>query len=553
MVGLLGLLPALGWADLGEPWQTRGGDWAWTRDVHTMALQRAAEGEARAVRSDLDPSRSVWRCTVEPGLGAGQVGFAFRCDEALSRGLVLELAGSEAGGFRLTTAGGDVLWEDRWAPWQAYDAYTLEGVVEGPRVRVQMLDADGRTLLSQSDWLDLPAEAQGPSACVVLRTVNSRARFWGVEADDQPLSPLTDDSPNKRRLWQGPEGEWNVRGPGNWMWTDRTRQRVRQFANVDRAWAIDRTVTGRDRLWQTTARVYPPAGGAGMLVKSDDTGERGLLVWLGGTFGAGCLMVYRVPGEALWASPQDVWHYEEDLILQAETQGAQIRARLLRADGQAVLAESPWLALTDDEGQWEGCTAFHTWIGSAEFWGFREGPAVPALTAQPSTIGPGWMASPGATAGWLGEGQTVLRLAGDDVWCLNEDLKGARGAWRGTVTVGEGTAAAGLLFQAAPDLSAGFRAVLEPGRFSLQDLALGSPTRWEDTASPWQVGRAYVIEAKVMTDRVSVRLLDAQTDDVISESPAVYVSDRNNDREGRLGFWVSGGEAWSQDWAFEAE
>jgi len=33
----------------------------------------------------------------------------------------------------------------------------------------------------------------------------------------------------------------------------------------------------------------------------------------------------------------------------------------------------------------------------------------------------------------------------------------------------------------------------------------------------------------------------------------VYVSDRNNDREGRLGLWVNGGEARFEGWAVSGE
>jgi hypothetical protein len=56
-----------------------------------------------------------------------------------------------------------------------------------------------------------------------------------------------------------------------------------------------------------------------------------------------------------------------------------------------------------------------------------------------------------------------------------------------------------------------------------------------------------VLEGKVATDRVSVRLLSADGQTVVSESPAVYVSDRNNTRQGRLGFATRGaGAAFSE-------
>jgi len=357
--------------DLGAGWRAESGDWTWTRDIQPMLLQRAAEGSARAIRTGLPPERPVWRCCVEPAWGATSVGFVFGASPEPAGGFSVELGGSETGGFSLETAQGETLWEDRWAPWQAYSAYVLEGIVEGNHVRAQMLQADRKTLLSQSPWIDVPGEAVARTGCVVLQTNGSRARFWDVEAADEPLSPLTDEAPNKRRLAQGPDGEWAIRGPGNWMWTDATKQRMRQYANVERTWAVSRTIRGCDRVWQSRVKVYPAAGGAGIIVKSDEQAETGFIIWLGGTYGAGCLMIYRLPLEALWASPQDKWHYDEELLLQAETRGAQIRAQLLAADGKTVIAESPWIEMTPEEAQREGNLGFHTWKGSAEFWEFH--------------------------------------------------------------------------------------------------------------------------------------------------------------------------------------
>ncbi|MBM3957959.1 MAG: hypothetical protein FJ313_07910, partial [Gemmatimonadetes bacterium] len=275
LVTALGGTSATAQGELGESWRAESGAWAWTRDVWPMLLQRSPAGATRAVNASFPADRSVWRCTVEPALGATSVGFSFACEADLSRGVTVAIGGSEVGGFALRTAAGEVLWEDRWAPWQAYEAYVLEGVLGEGRIRAQMLQADRTTLLSQSPWVDLPTDVLRRTGCVVLQTQDSRARFWAIQADDAPLSPITDDAPNKRRLAQGPEGDWNVRGAGNWMWTDATRQRIRQYANAERAWAIDRRVRGCDRIWRSAVRVHPGAGGAGIIVKSDDTDETG--------------------------------------------------------------------------------------------------------------------------------------------------------------------------------------------------------------------------------------------------------------------------------------
>mgnify|MGYP002682702911 CR=1 FL=1 len=71
------------------------------------------------------------------------------------------------------------------------------------------------------------------------------------------------------------------------------------------------------------------AGGAGLLFQVNDDLSKGFNAWLGGTFGAGSLMLYRQPMQALWSSPPDSWHYDEDLLIRAQT----------RADGKQSLPD----------------------------------------------------------------------------------------------------------------------------------------------------------------------------------------------------------------------
>jgi hypothetical protein len=51
-----------------------------------------------------------------------------------------------------------------------------------------------------------------------------------------------------------------------------------------------------------------------------------------------------------------------------------------------------------------------------------------------------------------------------------------------------------------------------------------------------------------MTDRVAVRLLAGDGERLLSECPAVYVSDANNHREGHLGLLTRGGPAEFSGW-----
>lgn len=547
---------------LPEGWTpVRGDGWGATTEFYTMAIQRSPEGAAAALSARTQGRRGAWRCFVQPSLGANTCGIWFHADRDLTRGFRCELGGTPGvGGFAIKDASGEVLWEDKWAPWNFYDAYVLEGIVEQGRIRAQMLSYDRATLVSQSDWVEVPEEQTEGEGSLGAYTENAIARFWGAEYAETALCPITDDAPNRRRLVQGEDPVWALVGTGNWMWTDKSKVRVRQYANTERAWAVNRSMRGANRVWQTFVRVYPPAGGAGLIFQADEKAEGGFNCWLGGTYGAGCLMLYRnagpgKSGQALWASPQDRWHYEEDLLLRAETQDGKARVQLFAADAQTVIAESPWIDKAPEEAATEGFLGFHTWRGSAEFWGFsgEVQPEPPQqVAAAESALGPGWRVVSGD---WEWATKSAIRQSGaaDAASSVSSDISGARGAWRCAVKVPEGTKGAGLLFQVSPDLKEGFVILLSPEQVALYDLAQPDTPRWESPDFEWAAGQECLLEGLVQTDRVVARLVSADGKRLLTESPAVWVSDTNNDRVGHLGLTTRGGPADFSSWSFEPE
>jgi len=549
-------------AELPAGWSAVTGDgWGKTVDFHTMLIQRGRAGSAAAVNGEVRGPGGAWRCFVQPSLGAKACGVWFHANQDLTAGFRCELGGNPGvGGFALKDAGGEVLWEDKWAPWSFYDAYVLEGVAEKGRVRVQMFGYDGQTLISQSDWVEVPAERTEGEGTLGAYTEDAIARFWSPEHSATPLSPITDDAPNKRRLVQGEDSDWALFGTGNWMWTDKNKVRVRQYADTERAWALNRSIRGANRVWRTFVRVHPPAGGAGLIFQADEKSEGGFNCWLGGTYGAGCLMLYRnggpdKGGEALWASPQDKWHYDEDLLLQAETQDGKVRVQLLAGDATTVIAESPWIDKAPDEAAREGHLGFHTWKGSAEFWGFsEEAQPEPAqqLAGTESPLGPAWRVVDGDWK-WATKSSLAQTGAADVASCIANQLTGAKGAWRCRVKLPEETKGAGLLFQVSPDLAEGFICLLGAGSIALYDLAQADAPRWESSEFEWEAGQEYVLEGLVQTDRVVARLLAADGKTVLDESEAVWVSDKNNDRMGHLGLTTRGGPAEFTGWSFEPE
>ncbi len=523
------------YADRLGQWEAVRGDWTLTREIREALLHPKGGDAARAAAPGLVGCRGAWRCVVEPGLGATVVGMTAVSSLGGMRGLRCQLGGYEGGGFSLRAADDTVLWADEWAPWIAYEPYILEVVIEQDRARVQMLTALG-VLVSQSPWIGVDRSLTERSGILGAYSNGGPVRVWEAAVGEAPVADLTDDAPNKRRLAQGPDSDWRIVGGGSWMWTDSTKQRVKQSTNIDRAWAVNRADKGKDRLWQTYVRVGAPAGGAGLCVKANEEARgQGLLMWLGGTYGAGSLIVYKYPEQkAIWSSPQDKWHYDEDLLIQAETKGNKVQARLIKVDGGTTLVESPWLELTEADGELEGLLGFHTWKGPAEFWGFSSGTAGGASPATPTVA------------------NAALKTAlGDDVVvALDQEITGARGTWRCKLSIPEGPAGAGLIYQAERSMKAGFVAYLTDGKIELIDLAQPAKPRFEADVD-WQRGKQYTLEGIVTTDRVAVRLLDGDTE--LVASPDVYISDTNNDRVGAIGTLSVGGEAVFSGLSFEGE
>jgi len=539
----------------GESLHVVSGYWEWTREVGPALRQGRETEQALALVTGAHGAPGAWRAAVQPAIGAAEVGLRAQTTQSAAGGFLVTLGGNPGlGGFCLKTADGTVLWEDRYAPWHPYMTYVLEAVVEEGRVRAQMFEGDAKTLVSQGPWVEVDRELTVGQGRLGLYTRDAIARFWWWECAPEPLSPIVDDAPNKRRLVQGEGCPWTVIGPGSWMWTTMDKTRLRQYAAVERSSAISREMVGALQVRECRVRVDPGAGGAGLLFQANDDLTQGFIAWLGGTFGAGSLMLYRLPIQALWSGPGDGWHYEEDLVIRAETQAdGRARAQLLKADGTTLIQDSGWVEVGIEDAARPGQTGFMTWLGTAEFWGFSAATAAGGQHDQgwiASDLGEGWRASEGQWR-WEGEPGAVLAQtsAAPRAVALNRAIQGIMGTWRCRVSVPEGTAAAGLLFQAAGDLSDGFVALLTRRGAALESLQ--GKQLWEDSKLQWKPGEQYTIEGEVMTDRVAVRIFAADGTTLLAECPAVYVSDANNHRRGYLGLLTRGGPAQFRGWELD--
>ncbi len=95
------------------------------------------------------------------------------------------------------------------------------------------------------------------------------------------------------------------------------------------------------------------------------------------------------------------------------------------------------------------------------------------------------------------------------------------------------------------DLQKGFECRLGEG---VRLRSLDGRDLWTKGDVPWKAGVPYTLEGIVLTDRVSLRMLDA-SGAVLVQSEECYVSDTNNTRQGGLGFKLEGGAAHFSDWS----
>lgn len=554
-LGVCGL-PA---SELGDDWTIQGGEWQWSREIVPVIHHHQMAGDAAAFCHSLSETDGIWRSVVKLSHGTEEAGLWVRGDEDSHVGLLVLLGRySEGGGFVLRSASGTVMWQDKYAPWHPYHFYVIEAIVEGDRIRVQLFDGDGQTLVSQSPWISVGKPADGAQRFGILAR-DGAARFYGLRRASEPLSPIVADPPNKRRLIQEENSPWLVIGPGNWMWTTGKKERLRQYANCERTWALNRGIHGSLRKWECRVKVDPGTKGAGMLVQTNAEKTQGFIVWLGGEYGAGSLQLYQYEPEvrSRWSGKSNRWHYNTEYFLRGETRKGEARVQLLEADGTTVISESPWIDVGEKYAAKEGSLAFHVWSGQAEFWGFSDATrdqSAPLMKpiAHTSDLGDGWLADGESDWFWsdppkrtrLGQrGKSQQSVA------LNTQIARSQGTWRCAVQPGSESAAVGLVFQASRDQQQGFVCLVSRDGARLEDLQ--GKTLWENAQWTWQSGEEYVLEGIVLTDRVAMRVKTADGKTILTASPDIYVAETNNSRQGHLGLLVRGGTAGFHDWETE--
>lgn len=532
----------------GDSWQMAGeGTWQVLRGTPAVLWQGTPGVEASALQTVPGTGALVWRCFVEPAPNADAAGIWFAATPELEQGYRLTLGGNPGvGGVQLHDASGTLLWQDKYSPWTYYTPYVLEGIAEPGRVRVQVFRWDATTLEAQSDWLEAAGCAPDTMrTCGLYAHGIARFYHWGAAAS--ALSPIVPDSPSKLRLVTSDDSEWTIIGPGEWKWMTPEKKVLRQGLDVPRSSVVNAKLGGAEGTWRCRILLEKGAGGGGLLLRTDPQHQAGFNIWLGGTHGAGSLMLYRMPMGQLWCGPQDHWHYDTEYILEGTVKDSKVSGKLMKADG-TLIVESPPFDLTEEEKGLTGNLGLMTYVGKGRFWDFSDETratevAAPGEGPAASMLGSDWVVSGGE---WAWHNEAILQNAREGLAAaVNTAMTGAKGVYSATITPQHDAQAVSLLFQVSPDMKEGFEIRLGTG-IVLRTLA--GRTLFEKLDFTWQHGRTYIVEGYVVTDRVSFQVSDAEGT-VLFKSDEFYVSDTNNTRIGGIGFRTIDGAAQFADWS----
>jgi hypothetical protein len=221
-----------------------------------------------------------------------------------------------------------------------------------------------------------------------------------------------------------------------------------------------------------------------------------------------------------------------------------------------LLAESPAFALTDEESGRTACCGVQTWRGTAEFADFQERADAgrqERSAAEPSppdddtvrgirVVSGDWQSPSPATftrTDERGVGAAVV-----------SDRTASKGLYRGRVSYSKAGGTVEFLFQVDPELEQGFACRL--GAEGVTVVTMDGRTLWSDLDFACPPDTVFTVEGVVMTDRVQARVLDADGA-LLAESVPLYVSDRNNSRQGSVGIRCTDTRATLADWTITPE
>jgi hypothetical protein len=218
---------------------------------------------------------------------------------------------------------------DRWH----YDTeYLLRGETRPGQARVQLLQADGTTVIADSSWIDVGDEHAAREGCLGFHVWSGRAEFWGF-SETTRTDPTVQPPPAEALVDLG--HGWQALG-GRWQWADADRTRLRQESDSPETLALNPGIQGSQGTWRCRLRLDDPTD-AGLVFQANRDRKEGFL----GLVSTRRARLETLQGSTLWEDTESPMEPGQEYVLEGIVTSDRVAFRVLAADGTTVLVASP--------------------------------------------------------------------------------------------------------------------------------------------------------------------------------------------------------------------
>ena len=219
-------------------WNLQGdGQWMWTTAKRQRVRQYAACERSWAVCRDVAGTHRVWECRVRVDRGTSGTGMFFLYRNEDDKGYLAWLGGRYGDGALMLVGYKPTvktLWSSPQGRWHWDTEYLLRAETREGEIRIQQIEADGATVISDSNWIKVDSNCTNRPGCLGFHTWRGPAEFWGF-AGESTVAMTTSERSTAGALGQS----WLTLGDGEWTWADPQQKGLEQVGPCRQAAALN--------------------------------------------------------------------------------------------------------------------------------------------------------------------------------------------------------------------------------------------------------------------------------------------------------------------------
>jgi len=349
-----------------SPWVVDGpGNWMWTTAGHERLRQYADVERTWAFHRGIRGAHRRWECRLRVDPGTKGAGILFQTNPERTQGFIAWLGGKYGAGSLMLyqyKPESHACWSGKSDTWHYDTDYVLRGATRPGQARVELLAADGATVLADSSWIDVGDEHAAQEGCLGFHVWGGRAEFWGFSEDTR--SDAAVERPAARATVDLGRG-WQAFG-GDWQWADAAQDRLRQQGDVQQALALNTAIQGSQGAWRCRLRLDAHAV-AGLVFQAGRDRKEGYV----GLLSPDRARLESLEGKTLWEDAQPRLAPGQEYVVEGVVTTDRVAFRVLSLDGKTVLTASPDVYVSESNHTRTGHLGLTTRGGRAEFWGWE--------------------------------------------------------------------------------------------------------------------------------------------------------------------------------------